>query len=76
MEFNIDKCHVKCFVTIGNKNGRCTSCTLCKQQMSPSKFERDLGVVVYSNLKWEEHIGKCVRRAYQILGLIFRAYVN
>ena len=44
--------------------------------MSPSKSERDLGVIVQSNLKWEEHIGKCVRKANQILGLISRAYFN
>ena len=55
MEFNKDKCHV---MTIGNKNGRCTSYTLCEQQMSPSKSERDLGVIGQSNIKWKEHIKK------------------
>ena len=47
MEFNTDKCHV---MTISNKNGRCTSYTLCKQQMSPSKSKRDLGVIVKSEM--------------------------
>ena len=73
MEFNTDKCHV---MTIGNKNGKCTSYTLRKQQMSLFESERDLGVIVQSNLKREEHIGKFVRKANQILGLISRAYVN
>ena len=73
MELNLDKCHA---MTIGNKNGRCTSYNLCKQQMGPFKSERDLEVIVQSNLKWEEHVEKCVRKATQILGLISRAYVN
>ena len=63
-------------MTIGNENGRCTSYTLYKQQMSLSKSERDLGVIMQSNLKWKEHIGKCVRKANQILVLISRAYVT
>ena len=44
--------------------------------MSPSKSERELGVIVLSNLKWEEHIGKCVRKANQILRLVSSAYFN
>ena len=40
--------------------------------MSSSESERDLGVIVQSNLKWEEHI----REINQVLGLISRAYVN
>ena len=63
-------------MTIGNKKQRTTNYNLCQQRISSSESERDLGVVVQSKLNWDEHIGKAVKKANQVLGLILRTYEN
>lgn len=36
------------------------------------KFKRDLGVIIDENLSFKEHINSITRKAYQMLGFIFR----
>ena len=49
---------------------------MCQQRISFSESERDLGLIVKSNLNRDEHVGKDVKKANQVLRLISRAYQN
>jgi len=72
MEFNTEKCHT---MSIGRTQNK-TPLTMGNKVLSYSDAERDLGVVVQRNLDWNQHIGKAVKKANQILGLISRTYEN
>ena len=75
MQFYQDKCHI---ITIGNKKQIAINYTLWQQRITSSESERGLRVIVsmQSNLNWDEHVGKAVKKASQVLGLILRAYEN
>ena len=70
MEFNKEKCHL---LSIGRSQNS-TPYTMESTVLSFSTAERDLGVVVQQNLDWSQHIGKAVKKANQVLGLISRSY--
>ena len=65
MQFNQEKCHL---MTIGNKKKqKATNYSLGQKRITSSESERDLGIIVQSNLNWDEHVKKDVKKANQAL---------
>ena len=69
MSLNLTKCHSLSF---GNK--RQYTYELNGQQLTEVNCERDVGVLVPSNLKYTEHCGMVVSKANSVLGLIKRSF--
>ena len=42
--------------------------------VSPSNFEKDLGIIISDDLKWSRHIDKCVTKANRMIGIIKRTF--
>ena len=63
-------------MTIGSKKTESHNYTLCQQRITSSESEKDLGIIVQSNLYWDEHAGKALKKANPLLGLISRCYEN
>ena len=64
MKFNIEKCKVK---HIGNNN------IDFKYLMEPkmlTEIEKDLGVYLSNDLKWDFHINYMINKANRVLGMI------
>ena len=72
MSFNAEKCHV---MNIGSQN-TVNTYKMGEHQMNSTKSERDLGVIIQRDLDASEQVGKIVKKANQILGLIARVYEN
>ena len=73
LRFNPDKCKV---LTLGKfQNIRHTHrYSLCGKELEHVFEEKDLGVTVDSDLKFEEHISTVVKKANSIVGLIRRSF--
>ena len=73
MEFNGDKCHV---LTIGKfENTKCTyRYKLDADELDHVEEEKDLGVIVDSELDFSGHINKKISSANSIVGLIRRSF--
>ena len=70
MSFNLKKCkHLR---ITKKKNPVCATYQLGHNELSLSKEEKDLGVVITHNLSWREHIMSKVSTANRMLGLIKR----
>ena len=72
MSFNTDKCHVMHFT---DRNPLFIY-TMGGRLLQISKTEKDLGVLISNNLKSDEHIDYCVKKAYKVLGMIKRTFVH
>jgi len=74
MAFNISKCALVFFGTFppGIKQDM-LNYTLCAQVLQKVDSFKYLGVLIQSNLKWDEHINKKVSEATRTLGLIRRS---
>ena len=70
MKFNAKKCSVMHF---GNRNPQHTY-TLGEEQLAASSCEKDLGILIQSNLKSDQHVKKVAQKCYQILGQINRSF--
>ena len=73
LHFNADKCHV---LTLGRfENIRhAHRYTICYNEMDHVFNEKDLGVTIDAELKFEEHISRKVRIANAIVGQIRRSF--
>ena len=73
LRFHPDKCHV---LTLGRlENIRHTfRYTISNQELEHVFEEKDLGIVIDSNLRFEEHISSKVHKANAIVGLIRRTF--
>ena len=73
LRFHPDKCHV---LTLGKvENIRHTfRYTISKQELEHVFEEKDLGILIDNNLRFEEHISSKVHKANAIVGLIRRTF--
>ena len=69
MEFNKEKCQVLSF-----GKGNPPIYTLGKATLNPSRCEKDVGVLVPTNLKFEEQCSAAISKANSVLGQIKRAF--
>ena len=72
MEFNADKCSI---IHLGHNNLQ-YNYSLGDKDLNNSICERDLGVLVDSNLKFSEHCNSVIKQANSTLGLIKRTIKN
>ena len=70
MLFNVDKCKV---MHIGYTNGQ-ANYVMEGNILNVVTEERDLGILVQSNLKWDQQCSKSVKMANRILGMIKRNF--
>ena len=66
MEFNVDKCHI---MHIGANNMELTY-TMGDQELQPSDFEKDIGVMVQRNLRPSLQCAKAAKKANSVLAQI------
>ena len=73
LQFHPDKCHI---LTLGKfENIKHTHrYTNCNKEIEHVSEEKDLGVIIDSDLSFDEHISKKVRIANAIVGLIRRTF--
>ena len=75
LQFHPDKCHVLTLGKFGDiKHAHPYS--LDGKQLEHVFMEKDLGVLIDSELSFEEHIAKQVKKANSILGIINRGFEN
>lgn len=72
MKFNIKKCST---IHFGPKN-ECHDFVLGNEVLSSSKREKDLGIIVQNNLKFDAQVKKVALKCNQILGQINRSFSN
>jgi len=72
MCFNVDKCKVMHF---GSKNAR-ENYSINNTVLNKVKDEKDLGVIIQSDIKVSEQCAKVVKTANQVLGMINRNFQN
>jgi hypothetical protein len=70
MAFNVQKCHV---MHVG-RNNPCAEYTMNGIKLAATEMERDVGVVVSSDLKQAEQCRKAAQTAGAVLGQIHRAF--
>ena len=73
LKFNAEKCHV---LTLGKFEDikHAHKYTICKNELEHVADEKDLGVIIDDELKFEEHIMRKVRVANGIVGQIRRSF--
>ena len=71
VNFNISKCMVMHF----GRNNKKSPLYINDQKLNITESESDLGVIFSSNLKWKNHVIKCVGKANQMLGRIRKCFV-
>ena len=73
LRFHPDKCHV---LTIGKHSNivHAHPYSLAGNQLEHTFIEKDLGVLIDSDLSFEEHISKQVNKANSMLGVIRRSF--
>ena len=69
MSFNVDKCSV---MHIGHNNMQ-SNYNMSNQQLSTTDQQRDLGIVITKDLKWQKQTEKSCKTA-NILGFIARNF--
>ena len=72
LKFNTDKCKIMHF---GIKNPKCEY-KLNDQVLSETLLERDLGVLISNDLKWEKQVKVAAARANRVLAQIKLAFTN
>ena len=70
MSFNVDKCKVMHF---GHRNSKAVYC-INDTQLHDVQVERDLGVLVQSDMKVSQQCSNVVKTCNKILGLIYRSF--
>ena len=73
LEFNPDKCHV---LSLGKfeKIRHTHHYSLCGEELDHVFEEKDLGIIIDADLKFEEHMASKVNKANAIMGLIRRTF--
>jgi len=72
MLFNIDKCKV---LYLGYNNPK-VHYTMETTQLQGVHEERDLGIIVSADLKWDKQCISAAKKANKILGMIKRNFVD
>jgi len=72
MLFNVDKCKV---MHIGYDNMK-TEYLMDGVKLEHVKEEKDVGVIISEDLKWEKQCGSAVSKANRILGMIKQNFVD
>ena len=70
MNFNIDKCAV---MHIGHNNIQ-HNYTMANQQLIATEEQRDLGITITRDLKWQKQTQKGCKTANRVLGFIARNF--
>ena len=70
MDFNVDKCK---YMTFNNKHFD-INLKMNGQVMSKTENERDLGIMISSNLKWSLQVSVAAKRANMVLGQLSKAF--
>ena len=71
VKFNISKCMVMHF----GRNNKKSPLYINEKKLNITESESDLGVIFSSNLKWKNHVIKCVGKANQMLGQIRKCFI-
>ena len=66
MSFNVDKCSV---MHIGHNNVQ-SNYNMSKQQLLPTDQQRDLGIIITKDLKWQKQTEKSSKTENRVLGFI------
>ena len=66
MTFNKDECSV---MHIGHNNMQ-SKYNMSNQQLSATDQQRDIGIIITNNLKWQTQAEKSCKTANRVLGLI------
>ena len=66
----------KCTVLHLGPNNPHVGYSLNNTKLAPVSQQKDLGIIISSDLKWEAHISKIVKKANSVLFLIQRAFEN
>ena len=70
MSFNIDKCSV---MHIGHNNMQ-GNYNMFNQQLPTTDQQRDLGIIIIKDLKWQKQPQKIYKTANRVLGFIARNF--
>ena len=70
MSFNVDKCSV---MHIGHNNMQ-TNYNMYNQQLTTTDQQRDLGIIITKDLKWQKQTEKSCKTANRVLGFIARNF--
>ena len=70
MKFNVDKCAV---MHIGHNN-IIGNYTITNQQLPVTKQQRDLGITIIKDLKWQQQTEKSCKTDNRVLGFIARNF--
>ena len=71
MSFNVDKCSV---MHIGGQLARPINYNMSNQQLPTTDQQRDLGIIITKDLKWQKQTDKSCKTANRVLGLIARNF--
>ena len=66
MNFNVDKCSV---MHIGHNNMQ-SNYNMSNQQLPTTDQQRDLGIIITKDLKWQKQTEKSCKTARRVLGFI------
>ena len=66
MKFNVDKCAVM-HIGHNNING---NYTMTNQQLLVTEQQRDLGIIITKDLKWQQETEKSCKTGNRVLGFI------
>ena len=72
MQFNVSKCAV---MHIGHNNPR-TEYMLAGEKIKTTQMEKDVGVIIQDNLKFDQHCRKIATTCNRIIGQIRRSFTN
>ena len=75
MKFKLTKCHTLTLTRRTKQSERNYSLN-GRKQLSKAESEKDLGVIVDSNLQYREHIAKKTKVANSIVAIIKKSFVN
>ena len=70
MNFNVDKCSV---MHIGHNNMQ-NNYNMSNQQLATTDQQRDLGIIITKDLKWQKQTEKSCKTANRVLGFIARNF--
>ena len=73
LEFHPDKC---VSLSINNKEGSNRTCRMKDIELKQVKYEKDIGVIIYNQLKIENHMNEKIKKANNMMELIRRSFVH
>jgi len=72
LRLNTTKCKA---MTYGRRPGICTSYSISSDAVEKIESIKDLGVTFDNKLKFDKHINKKIKKAYQTLGIVKRNFI-